>query len=122
FGVAVVEARVAVVVGLVRRVAAARQPVAVADDDGRGRRVARSPVAPPVLRVAPSARGVPVPGLVAELSAQAVAQGAQSGGEHLADVARAEHAPRVAALVAVNARAEGFGGLEGVGGSARRVR
>ncbi len=111
--VAVREAAVAVVAGLVDGVAAPRQAVAVGDARvGAGRRVA-GPVALLRAGVAPRAFGVPMPRLDAQFRAQPEAQGAEAGGLHEVDGLGGPHPVDLALFEAVDAGAERVDAGEG---------
>ncbi len=118
--VAVVEARIAVVIGLVDGVAAPGQPVAPGGQDRRLGRIAGGPVALGVLRVAPGPFIAPVPGLDGELGAQAIGQGLEARLPHPGDVVRREQLIHPARRHAVNPRAQRLVGAEG-GGDGREV-
>ena len=110
---AVVEPRVAAVVGLVVRVAAAGQVVAVGREERPAGSGGGGPIAVPEGRLAPGAGRVPVPGDDPQLGAQAVCDPAQAGALHRTNVGRRVDLGGLTPFMAVQGGAQRVRGSDG---------
>lgn len=102
-GIAVVQPRVAVVVGLVDRVSSPREAIAVGDREAPWRAAGRRPVALAAAGIAPAPERIPVPGLCAELRAQPVGERPEPRRVHRSQVARGVDAGGVSLALTVEA-------------------
>src|SRR4051812_13823243 len=83
--IAIGQAGITVIVGLVDGVAAARQTIAIRNINRLARCIVGGPVAALLCRVAPGAVWIPMPDFASELGAEAVAERPKAGAQHFRD-------------------------------------
>ena len=119
--VPIVQAGIAVIIGLIDARAAPRQAVAVGDLDGPPGGGVGGPIAGLAVCAAEVPDGIPVPGLHRQFGAQSVAHGPEADALHPRQVRTAQQVPGRPGFVTVDAGTEGLGGDEAAQGSSREV-
>src|SRR5438105_6197686 len=105
-GIAVVDARISVIVRLIDRVAAARQSIAIGRRDRFCRFIRCGPVALPVCRIAPRAARIPMPRFAAKFRGQSIRQRLKTCRQHGLHVGRRENLFRLALAMGIDRRSE----------------
>ncbi|MEI2773610.1 MAG: hypothetical protein V9G98_23750 [Candidatus Competibacter sp.] len=120
--IAVGEARVAVVLGLVDGVASTRKTVSMGNRDRIEHAIVRGPIAAGVIRVAPASSGIPMPDGDAEFRAQPVTERSQPHRTHRGQCRGAENGAADAPVLPIHGRAdERLGRNHGVGRSGGKI-